>query len=693
MRVFASFVLALCFGGAALAQPGAARDDRMLQQAARNGRELQTQITVNQHVKAQAVLIPRVDARRIFGKEIADNYAVIEVNVGNKSPDAALIIHGIFIDYSHWALNGTPSQSPNMAASLLRQPRDVFEATTLPNQIASEEYRVVRGQLLDAQLRTPRNWTMRLLTFAGNLAGAYAFSIKEQGILKGLNAFSGVFVPGVREVWPDSTIDQLNRVSDFGFQSNKVIPREGSEVIVCFFPIDRFLTPGFKRLFQRSPALFFSPHQMLVDRRLTGEAEQLIKDIDPALSVAQLRQALPCYLRVVQEMRFGSSDGDTSMAGLMSQSADKLCRTSFGLTDKTDAGGKRVGLEISNPTLFKTFVALDFLSQMSLNTVSVKIDGVMTVETTTVAGKVEEVTFDEVANCGDDQSPCFWADPSAADGHRTGIVRGSYLTGGSVVITNAERLGIKELKVESEGASDQALPFSFKLTEPIDPGTLLQFVVTKSHVGPGGSSARSINSLPRDYRVGFQPAAPTVSGVKRDGRKLTVSGTNFHNTETYPLLVKLRSPGGEEVEVEPAAGATSKQFEVAVPDDAEPAGCWTVRVSLGKALPAGREPSFAVLPSSPEITSAKRDGNRVTVAGKELVDTSACGGEALRVKLTKEGAAAGDEPLVVRLTPSGATAGTFTLPPAAREGTWNVQLLLGNEEQGEAVKIEQAGAE
>src|SRR5207302_10182514 len=142
---------------------------------------------------------------------------------------------------------------------------DPFQASTKKDQVASEEYRVVRSQLLDAKMWSKRNWTMRLLTLAGNLAGAYPFPIASKSFQKELTTFAGVFVPGVNEAWPDGTIQQLNNISDFGFQSNKLIPKQGSDIIVCFFPIERFLTPGFRKLFLKSPAIFFAPLQILTD--------------------------------------------------------------------------------------------------------------------------------------------------------------------------------------------------------------------------------------------------------------------------------------------------------------------------------------------------------------------------------------------------------------------------------------------
>src|SRR5437870_3992739 len=271
-RILTSFLMTICFCGLAFAQDDASdKTKKALEVAAKNGNGLKTLITVNGNVHAQAVLIPRVDARRIFGKEIADNYAVVEVNVGNKSPDAALIIHGIFIDYSQWPLSGATSADITAARST-----DSYQASAFPNQVASEEYRVVRGQLLDAQTDTLRNRFLRWLTLAGNLAGAFTFSINEQGIVKGIAAATGVGIPGVATAWPDKIIEQLNRVSDFGFQANKVVPKQGSEVVVCFFPIDRFLTPGFRKLFLKSPALFFAPGLMLVDKAVENDVNAIV---------------------------------------------------------------------------------------------------------------------------------------------------------------------------------------------------------------------------------------------------------------------------------------------------------------------------------------------------------------------------------------------------------------------------------
>lgn len=681
MRTLASLTLLLCLASAALAQ---STQDKKLDQAIKNGTPLQTRSSVGENVRAQAVLIPSVDARRIFGKEIADNYAVIEVNVGNKSPDAALIIHGIFIDYTHWALSGTPSRPQLTAEGVLREGPDPFQASTTANQIASEEYRVVRGQLLDAQMWSKRNWTMRILTFLGSVGGAYAFSISEEGIIRGLNAFSGVVVPGARDLWPDGTIEQLNRVSDFGFQTNKVVPSKGGEVIICFFPIDRFLTPGFKRLFQRSPALFFSPLQMLVDRKLKKQADEILSDMGSGLSVDTLRGALPCYLRVVQEMRFGQhydKDFKKSFAGQMVENAGETCRAEFGLTT-TNSGGARVvtvGTDEASKTKFGKFLALDFLSQMSLNNVSVTVDGVMTVETTNLAADINAVALD-ASDCGPPGSECFWSVPAGGTITRTGTISGSYLTGGSVNIAEANALGITDITTINEGSSDQRLKFSFKMTKGVPAGTNLTFRVTKSRPGTNAT----IDSQPWLVPVSFTPGTPAIKEVTLDGNTVTVRGTGLINAPApNELAVTLMPPEGDSVKI-PTPTLENGTISFDIPGENKPTGCWLVRVKAGgrHALPLGND-TFEV-PGDPKLTSAKIEGDKIVIEGSDLMSTESCGGKPLTFRLVKKAADDDDEPIAAVIEDMGRTGGRLKLPDAAKEGEWNVQLLV----DGKLVKVE-----
>ena len=75
--------------------------------------------TVDQLVSVRAVMLPYSINRQLFSKHIADHYAVVIVNIANRSHDAALVLEGIYLDYSKWALSGNvPRTDPRSACSL-----------------------------------------------------------------------------------------------------------------------------------------------------------------------------------------------------------------------------------------------------------------------------------------------------------------------------------------------------------------------------------------------------------------------------------------------------------------------------------------------------------------------------------------------------------------------------------------------
>jgi hypothetical protein len=211
----------------------------ILKAAAKEGVDLPVKATVHDAVGVTAVLLTQRSVQRVFGKEIANIYAVVQLTISNNSQDAAFVLHSAYIDTSQWALGGS---SKGFTATSQDAPDESRRAGTKAHRIASVEARVARGELLDAQMWSARNWTVRLLTVAGSVASGYSFSFKEQGIAKGIAAFSGSFVPGVAFAWPDGAVAQQNRISDFGYQTNKIVGKGSGEIIVCFFPIDMFLS-------------------------------------------------------------------------------------------------------------------------------------------------------------------------------------------------------------------------------------------------------------------------------------------------------------------------------------------------------------------------------------------------------------------------------------------------------------------
>lgn len=700
-RILTSIVLTLCFVSAALAQDSSTPDAKtqdMLNQAKESGR--QVQVAVNGNVSAQAVLIPQVDARRIFGKEVADNYAVIEVNVSNKSQDATLLIHNIYIDYSRWALSGSGGRAD--FADDDADHLSTYQASSRPSRVASVERRVVRGQLLDAQLSTKRNRWIKWLTLAGSVAAAYTFSLNERGIIRGISTFNGVVIPGLNATFPDPVIAQLNRISDFGFATNMPVSKQGGEVVICFFPIDRFLTPGFRALFLKSPALFFAPLQMLVDDTITGYVDQILGE-DLGLKAgdvgartgesarAALRRQLPCYLRIVQDMNSGTAPGDTSLRAQIDEISRAGCLASFGLAQAVDAKGTPF-LKVTNADSFKSFVALDYLSQASLNHVKVTIDGVMSVDTSVIPAKIDEVAFDDAEGCGGPDKECFWTVPSGSGGVvRTGTIKGSYLTNGSVAIVEQNDLHIQDVQAVAEGSNDQLLHFSMKLTQTVDPGKTLTFKVTKPR--PGVTT--KLESQPWIYVVShLVETAPTVE-AKFDaaGNTLTVInlGLPFTDADANSLNVALVEPDLSVVKTAANPRLVDGKLTVDLPAS-PPAGCWRAIVQRGNNELRVFDDKFVVLPPKPTLLKAAASAadGEITVNGTGFSDITGCDGKPLVHFQLVEVRSDNKPPKTIDLkvkpgrTPTDAK---LVLPPDAQANTkWVVQVVRDDEQPGDDAK-------
>jgi hypothetical protein len=431
------------------AQTTDAATKQKLTDSAKQGFNLQANLDVADNVTVEAVLLPERVCREVFGKEISRNYATIELTISNHSRDASLIVQSLFIDYSDWALSGLrpvgeehsdkTNQTTMPTEQTERTKGNTRQARTQKNQIASVEYRIVRGQMLDRQPWTRRNAFVHALQLAGTIASAYVFTTTDLDIVRGVNGFNGQVLPALQTFWPDATIGQMNRISDVGFQVNKVVPKDSSDIIVAFFPIDRFLTPGLKRLFLKSPALFFAPRALVFDVQARKQLEPLIRSL---------------------------FNNDTQAANdFMAKLPQK-----FASSQNMDQQTKDI---------------LKLLDSVSLNNVAVLVGGIMTVDVNTVPGDIVSIELD-----GGNDNPKNWM-----EGDHVGTIQGSYLLSGTPELVGAPT-GVQVVAVQ-DGSTDTAL--RFKLTLPanflITQQQKLTFKVTKSEKNGKGVDSRNYEMI------------------------------------------------------------------------------------------------------------------------------------------------------------------------------------------------------
>jgi hypothetical protein len=487
--VVASVCVALCLPVLAQNHPNSksvAKEDarttemkQKLQDAAQKGFALATKTNVSQSASIQAVLIPASLAKRIFGKEVSQNYAVVELIVSNEDDNAALVVHSVFLDYGQWILSGTSKVTPPIPNGPTSQ---VFNK---PSQVASIEARLVRGEMLDAQQWTARNWTVRSLTALGTIATGFAFPFSGD-VVKGIGAFNGTVVPAASTLWPDGTVNQINRVSDFGFQTNKVIPKQGSDILVAFFPIQRFLTPGFREVFLKDPAALFVPSEMLADPKTEPYFEDLVKPWASNFLV-------PCEVKC--DTKPGSDDS-ASTAGQQSFQAqmwhamvESNCSTitanaSDGTKGNTAAeeGSVPVPADKSGDASKNQLSAnhdnlcklQELLNGVSLNNIRIGLEGAMTVDVSTIPATIYDVQFDS-----GNTDTSIW---TKANTKQTGTITGVYLTGGDPEVVDSKGTKYSEITItkDTDGSSDTELHFTMTISKCVPPTSTIYFVVNKT---------------------------------------------------------------------------------------------------------------------------------------------------------------------------------------------------------------------
>jgi hypothetical protein len=477
------------------AQKSAAAAATTVQDAAKKGFPLASSSTdVTHNISVEATLVPAKIAKTVFGKEISNNYAVIVLTISNRSSDQSFIVHTVFVDYSQWLLSGSSpypqqqngalcSQAPQItnvpagqqqsgqeqqsgqkeqtSGRCAGNPLQTWQQQTFPNQIDSVETRIVRGELLDRQTWTTRNWVLRALQAVGSVAAGFTFATTNTSWIQGIGAYNAHFIPAAQTFWPDATVGQMNRISDFGFQVNKVIAKQSSDVVVAFFPIERFLTPDLKSIFISSPAAFFSPLAALTDPKVKN---RLAPYIDSVVT----------------------KDEQTNLMTHLYQVVSGAC-------EKPDSKNPSATLGSTEPVC----QTADLVNRLSLNVVRVIVGGTMNIDVNKVPAQITEVDIDQ-----DKDGTAKWAKGDSL----TGEILGSFLSGGTPIITKPQ--SVAQITAVTEGSSDTELKFSIKLNEAMPAGTTtLTFQVSKK------SDGSTIQSATHDYSILTAPPATSAAGT------------------------------------------------------------------------------------------------------------------------------------------------------------------------------------
>jgi hypothetical protein len=252
-----------------------------------------------------------------LGKRIARTYIVIQVVVRNLNADNEFLLH------------------------------DVQVAVPASHFFAGRDKLLARGVAVKGQSLDPRNFTMRGLDALSGTLGAISVAFTSVDFKNGVGIFTA-FLPGLKQWFPDYTIDQMNRLSDMGFSASSaykiVVPKNGSVPFVTFIPQELF----FKNLKDWSRAEFLDVqnglsvvvagvHIQEVQKDTASLTEmQCAKDADGNLDLSKSENGnFSCSLKggnlnFVQKIRFKnavdstdrtSADGDVKVTNQNSTEA------------------------------------------------------------------------------------------------------------------------------------------------------------------------------------------------------------------------------------------------------------------------------------------------------------------------------------------------------------------------------------
>lgn len=573
----------------------AAQLQKTVDEAKSAGVALTTSSNVQQSVNIEAVMLPSSIVKSVFGKEVANNYAVIEVNVANRNPGSSFILQSLYIDYSQWGLaNGMIGFNPYI------NPKG-YTSNGDSSNVSSVEYRVIRGEVLDRQAYTGRNLAIRSMKVLGTIGTAFAFPFSTD-VVKGIGAWNGAVVPGFDELFPDPIQNQLNRISDFGFRNNKVIPQQSADIVIAFFPVKRFLTPTLAKAFRDNPALFFNPLLLALDPATQPKLRKLM--VNALDSEDNVKSAFQGVLKMmgtgevaqlsIQATRLQTAQAKVMADGkrLQSENAtlakltDENSRTTQNaliskLTDAMNTDEKELkDAQTAITAKFKAegneeaFRLYSFLSQISLSKVAIVVSGIMSVDEQIVPSSITESCFDK-------PDAAFWGTP----GDKTCAIRGKFLLHGLPKIVNStpSDLGITAITVKDAASSSDLLTFTFNLAKAIAPPKF-SLIVTKQ-----GSAQTSVDSMAYPVSATVTMSPPTIADVTSDGTgdqtKVIVTGANFFDVKPdHALTVSLKPATGAVAALDPFTLDSPTQLTLpATTLQNANAGCYAIMVKAGTA--------------------------------------------------------------------------------------------------------------
>jgi len=211
-------------------------------------------------VQAPTALLDPLTMEFTFGRKISQRCLGIQVTVTNNDNQHDLIVHEITLSVAQ----------PNGKPGAPSEDQDDSDQPMASYQVSSLDKTVLQGIMERGQYTDPRNMLLRVFRAVGVVAGGVpTFAHVGHSFAPAVAVFSGGFIDGYTGIFPDYTVNQLVRLGDAAFDTNKVVTKGTSAKVEAFVPLSILLSQEDIKTYRKDPHTFWtkigSSYQMMVD--------------------------------------------------------------------------------------------------------------------------------------------------------------------------------------------------------------------------------------------------------------------------------------------------------------------------------------------------------------------------------------------------------------------------------------------
>ena len=227
------------------------------------------QSDLQKYVRVYRTLIDPKVVADVFGRRIAKRFVVLQVTVTNRNKDYELLIHDLSLDLKGLAIG---------------------KAFGKRQEVSSVELSLLRGVAERGQSDDPRNRFLRVLRGAGTVAaGLIGVAKFGKSYAPSVAVWSGPVVTAFSDIFPDATINQMNRLSDSAYSANSIVPKQHSKVMAVFLPQAILLNPEQRKEFWKDPTSLPDDFNLrAIALYVDGNFITNVEDLEPTLTAAQI---------------------------------------------------------------------------------------------------------------------------------------------------------------------------------------------------------------------------------------------------------------------------------------------------------------------------------------------------------------------------------------------------------------------